>query len=53
MEHFFDYVNEQRINNISEISEDGKTYCVRGIIKRLEAERVRAFEKGFDSKYAG
>jgi hypothetical protein len=39
------------ITPISKISEDKVTYSIRGIVKRLEHNRVRAFEKNYQSKY--
>lgn len=37
---------------IASISSEG-SYTIRGLIKRLEHNRIRAFEKGFDQKYSG
>lgn len=37
--------------NISQVIENNQRYCIRGIIKRLEDVRVRAFEKNYNEKY--
>lgn len=43
----------RKVEAISQVVEDKDTYCIRGIVKRLESKRVRAFEKGFEQKYDG
>jgi hypothetical protein len=36
---------------ISQVIDNNQKYCIKGIIKRLEDFRVRAFEKKFSETY--
>jgi hypothetical protein len=41
----------QKVCPISQVVDDNKPYCIKGLVKRLEFERVRAFENDFEGKY--
>jgi hypothetical protein len=43
MTHLSGRFNVPGVVSIAQVSENGTKYCITGIIKRLEAKRVRAF----------
>jgi hypothetical protein len=51
MAQLADRFNVAGVVPIAQVSENGTRYCIAGTIKRLEARRVRAFEKEYPEKY--